>query len=98
ACAGYRVAAGRNALIRKRDYYRRAMWRGVRFGHGAVAVALALMAALIGLAADRAQCVAELERAGLAMLYVYVPYAAVMAVAFAFRMVPSIDVRCLTST
>jgi hypothetical protein len=32
------------------------------------------------------------------MLAVYLPYAAVIAIGFAFRLIPSVDIRCLTST
>ena len=98
AFVGYREAAGRSALIRKGAYYARAMLRGALWGQAAVAVALAVLAALLLRAEDRAAFVHSLVEAGRRMLWVYVPYAAVVLAAFAVRAVPSVDVRSLTST
>lgn len=98
ACIGYRTAAGRNALIRKRDYYRQAMLRGAWWGQSAVGLALVILVVMIFSAPQRPRLIADLERAGLAMLAIYVPYAVVIAVGLAFRLIPSVDIRCLTST
>ena len=98
ACVGYRVAAGRNALIHKQQYYRRAMLRAAWFGQAAVAAALAMIAVLIVMAADGPKLIADLEKGGRAMLMIYLPYAAMIAMGFAFRLIPSVDIRCLTST
>lgn len=98
ACVGYRAAAGRNALIRKRSYYRQAMLQAALFGQAAVGTALVIIAVLISFTADRARLVGDLEKAGMAMLKTYVPYSAVIATGFAFRLAPSVDIRCLTST
>jgi hypothetical protein len=98
AFVGYREAAGRSALIRKGAYYTRAMLRGALWGQAAVAVALAVLAALLLRAEDRADFVHSLIEAGRRMLLVYVPYALVVLAAFAVRAAPSVDVRSMTST
>jgi hypothetical protein len=98
ACVGYRVAAGRNALIRKQRYYRRAMLRGALIGQVAIGIALAVLGVLVAGASDARQLVADLATAGFAMLRVYAPYAALIAIGLAFRLLRSVDVRCLTST
>jgi hypothetical protein len=98
AFVGYREAAGRSALIRKRAYYARAMLRGASWGQAAVLVALVVFALLFVRADDRAAFLHALAEAGRRMLAVYVPYAAVVLAAFAVRAVPSVDVRSMTST
>jgi hypothetical protein len=97
AFTGYRAAAGRNALIDKRDYYRRAMLRGALYGQLAVAITGIVMLGLVLLSPEPAALLRELEQAGLRMLIVYVPYAAVIFLAFALRAVPSVDIRSITS-
>ena len=94
AFCGYRAAAGRNALIDKRAYYRRALWRGILAGQAAVLVAGAALA----LAQASGATWHELMRIGERMVAVYVPYALVLLAAFALRTLPSVDVRSLTST
>ena len=97
AFAGYREAAGRNALIDKRSYYCRAMLRGAFFGQLAVAVSGAAIAAAVFFSPEPAILINDLERAGLRMLTVYVPYAVIIFLAFAARAVPSVDIRSITS-
>jgi hypothetical protein len=97
AFAGYRAAAGRNALIGKRDYYRRAMLRGAIYGQVAVAMAGIIMLVLVFLSPEPATLIRELEQAGLRMLIVYIPYAIIIFLAFAVRAVPSVDLRSITS-
>jgi len=98
AFAGYRAAAGRNALIRKRRYYRWAMIKGALLGQ--VAVALAAVIVLISLAqtSDRPALLRDYNLAGMRMLFIYVPYAAVILLAFLIRLIPSVDIRSITST
>src|SRR5579864_9496876 len=95
AFCGYRAAAGRSAFIDKRLYYRRALLRG------AVRVQLAIVLAAIVLVFELAQgpavLMADMKAAALRMLWVYVPYALVGLVAFAVRLLPSVDFRSLTS-
>lgn len=97
ALAGYRAAAGRNALIDKRPYYRAAVLRGL--GGGAVCLALTGAAAGLALAAaaDRAALLRDFLAAGSSLARVYVPYAAAVGLAFAIFALPIGDTRILTS-
>jgi hypothetical protein len=97
ACSGYRDAAGRDARIRKRPYYRQALLRGAVAGHLVVLVMGALWVALVVASPDRVGLLADLARAAGAAFAVYVPYALVIAAALALRAVPSVDGRSLLS-
>jgi hypothetical protein len=97
ACCGYRAAAGRSSLIRKRSYYRRAILRGAVFGQVAVAIAGLVILAFITLSPDRAGLIAAFSEAGRRMLFVYLPYAAAVLIAFALRLIPSVDLKSMTS-
>lgn len=95
---GYREAAGRSALIDKRRYYRIAMLRGALFGQIAIAVAAGVIMLMLLITPDSQTLLADFYRAGSRMLVVYVPYAAIILIAFIFRLVPSVDIRSITST
>ena len=97
AFIGYRAAAGRNALIDKRGYYRRAMLRGLLFGQCAAALIAAAIGAYLLSASDPRALLQGLLAAGARMLWVYCPYAVMIGTAFAVRAVPSVDVRSMTS-
>jgi hypothetical protein len=97
ACCGYRDAAARSALIRKEAYYRRALLRGAIFGQAAIVVAGALILVFIILSSDRALLINDLNEAGRRMLLVYLPYAIIIVVAFGLRLIPSVDLRSITS-
>lgn len=96
--AGYSAGAGRSALIRKGPHYRTSMLRGFLLGQIAAAISLSLVFAVLNAAPDRAAFRADLARVWARMLQVYLPFAAMILTAFAFRLIPSVDVRCLTST
>jgi hypothetical protein len=96
--SGYSAAAGRSALIRKETHYRKAMLRGFVLGQIAAAVSLSLVVAVMNAAPDRAAFRADLALVWMRMLHIYLPFALVILTAFAFRLIPSVDVRCLTST
>jgi hypothetical protein len=96
--AGYREAAGRNALIDKRRYYRRAMVQGALFGQVAVAIAAIIIVLMLSIAPDRQILLAAFEKAGARMLMIYLPYAVFILVAFIFRIINSVDIRSITST
>ena len=98
AFTGYREAAGRNALIRKRAYYREAMIRGALFGQAAVALAAAFVFLTLALNADRQSLLRDYNRSGSRMLIIYLPYAAIIMLAFLMRMIRSVDIRSITST
>mgnify|MGYP003576381477 CR=1 FL=1 len=90
---GYRAAAGRNALINKTAYYRRAMRRGAISGQGAVFILGIAIGVVIASAQHRAMMKETLIQAGARMLLVYIPYAVVVLAAFAARWMRSVDIR-----
>jgi hypothetical protein len=96
--SGYSAAAGRSALIRKGPHYRKAMLRGFVLGQIAAAVSLSLVVAVMNVVPDRTAFRADLALVWMRMLHVYLPFALTILTAFAFRAIPSVDVRCLTST
>jgi hypothetical protein len=97
AFCGYRAAAGRNALIDKRRYYRRALLRGAALVQGAVVIVGVTLACVLTFSSGQAGLAADLLAAARRMLFVYVPYAAVALIAFAVRLLPSVDFRSATS-
>jgi hypothetical protein len=97
AFCGYRAAAGRNALIDKRRYYRRALLRGAGLVQGAVALVGVILVCVLALSSARTSLVDDLLAAATRMLMVYVPYAAVALMALAVRLLPSVDFRSATS-
>ena len=98
AFAGYRAAAGRSALIDKRRYYQRAMIRGALLGQVAVAVAAGIVLISLAFTSDRQALLRDYNLAGSRVLYVYVPYAAIILLAFVVRLIRSVDIRSITST
>ncbi|HKR11363.1 MAG TPA: hypothetical protein VJT15_04860 [Pyrinomonadaceae bacterium] len=97
AFIGYRDAAGRNALIDKRDYYRRAMLRGALMGQIAVAIVGTVAGGMLATASQPARLFENFELVGRRMLMVYGPYALILLVTFFIRAVPSVDIRSVTS-
>jgi hypothetical protein len=98
AFAGYRAAAGRCALINKRRYYLRAMILGALFGQVAVALAGGMILISLALTSDRQALLRDYNYVGSRMLFVYLPYAAIILLAFLVRLIPSVDIRSITST
>jgi hypothetical protein len=97
AFIGYREAAGRNALIDKRAYFRRALIRGALFGQLAVAFAGVITVIVLATSSDAAALFSNFETVGARMLTVYIPYAVVLLITFCIRAVPSVDIRSITS-
>ncbi|HEU4768905.1 MAG TPA: hypothetical protein VFS77_16085 [Pyrinomonadaceae bacterium] len=97
AFIGYRDAAGRNALIQKQQYYRHAIFRGALFGQIAVALAGIVAIVMLLLSPEPARLIADFERVATRMLMVYVPYALILTITFFIRVLPSVDVRSITS-
>jgi hypothetical protein len=97
AFIGYREAAGRNALIDKKDYYRHALIGGALFGQLAVLTAGAFAAIALARANDARALFADMELVAARMLSVYVPYAIIILITFLIRAVPSVDIRSITS-
>ena len=97
ACIGYREASGRNALIDKKAYYRRALIRGALFGQLAVLIAGAATVVALASSSNASALYSSIEVVGARMLIVYVPYALIILIAFCIRALPSVDIRSITS-
>ena len=97
AFIGYREAAGRNALIDKGAYFRRALIRGALFGQLAVLIAGVITAIALVSSNDAGALFSKFELIGARMLMVYVPYALIILITFCIRAVPSVDIRSITS-
>jgi hypothetical protein len=98
AFCGYRAAAGRSALIFKRTYYIKAMSRGAIWAHVAVMIAGLMAGVLLLRSSSYTELLTIFTQAGKYTLQVYLAYAAVISIAFAFRTINSVDIRSLTST
>lgn len=97
AFAGFRAAAGRNARIFKRAYYTRHMLLGSLFGMIlVVALGGVTLLLLAGSAAPVARY-AELVSVGKRMLWVFVPYAALVLSALVLYMVSDHDLRAFAT-
>ena len=97
AFIGYREAAGRNALIDKRDYYRRALIRGALVGQVAVLIVGVITAVVLVSSNDAGALFSKIESVAARMLTVYIPYAVVLLITFLVRAFPSVDIRSITS-
>lgn len=97
AFIGYRDAAGRSALIDKRDYYRQALIRGALLGQIAVAIVGIVAGGMLATSPEPAGLFATLDQVGTRMVMVYVPYALILTITFFIRAVPSVDIRSITS-
>jgi hypothetical protein len=97
AFIGYREAAGRNALIEKGAYFRRALIRGALFGQVAVLIVGVVTVIALATSNDAAVLFSKFELIGARMLTVYVPYALIILITFCIRAVPSVDIRSITS-
>ncbi len=73
------------------------MGRGAAYALGASVLAGLAAAVLLAWARDPSHLLAALTRAGVCLLQVYLPYAAVTVAAFAVRSVPSVDIRSAAS-
>src|ERR1041385_8020689 len=80
AFIGYREAAGRNALIKKGAYFRRALLRGALFGQLAVLLVGVITALALVSSSDAAALFSKLELIGTRMLTVYIPYALIILI------------------
>jgi L-asparagine transporter-like permease len=97
AFIGYRDAAGRSALIEKRDYYRHALIRGALVGQIAVAMVGVIAGGILATSPQPARLFETFEQVGTRMLMVYVPYALILTITFFIRTIPSVDIRSITS-
>ena len=94
AFAGFRAAAGRNALLDKRAYYRRSLLIGALYGQLMAGVVAAVV---LGIAHVDQGFWPEAMAAATRFLWVMAPYAAIVVLALAIRLIPSIDLKCISS-
>jgi len=94
---GARVSMGRSAVIRKRSYYVRAQLRGLAGAQIVGTVALVALILVARLSGHRALLRADLEAAAARMLWIFVPYAALVLGNILLRLIPSVDIRSATS-
>ncbi|GAA3215946.1 hypothetical protein GCM10010532_043130 [Dactylosporangium siamense] len=78
ALAGFRAATGRNGLIRKRAYYVVAMRRGLAGGAAVLGCLALVLGAVLATAPDPGTRYTGLTQAGISMLWVIGPFAAVV--------------------
>jgi hypothetical protein len=97
AFIGYREAAGRNALIEKKAYFRHALIRGALFGQLAVLIVGVITAIALFSSSNAGALLSKMELVGARMLTVYVPYAVILLITFCIRALPSVDIRSITS-
>ena len=94
---GARVAMGRSAVIRKRAYYLRAQIRGLVGAQIISTMALAAVAMVWIQTRNRAALRTDLETAAERMLWIFLPYAALVIGNILLRLIPSTDIRSATS-
>jgi hypothetical protein len=94
---GLRTAMGRCPLIRKREYYRKAAVRGVAAAQIVSIAALVALLVAVAVSSHREMLRSDLEAAAGRMLWVFVPYAALVIFNLCLRAVPSTDIRSATS-
>lgn len=97
ALCGCRTSMGRCPLINKRSFYVRGVWRGIFAAQIASWLSLFVLFAVFYLSPDKALLRQDLETAAGRMLYIFVPYAALVLANLALRLVPSTDLRSATS-
>lgn len=79
--AGFRAAAGRNARIDKRAYYRESLWRGALSGAALVLLLALLTAVVLACSPNAFLQYVELVRVGARMLFVLGAYATLVLLA-----------------
>jgi hypothetical protein len=94
---GLRTSMGRCPLIRKRGYYVRALVRGIVAAQVVAVLALAALVLTGALSSHRDALRADLESAAERMLRIFLPYAALVLLNLALRLLPSTDIRSATS-
>jgi hypothetical protein len=94
---GLRTSMGRSALIRKRSYYVRSAFGGVVGAQITSMLALLALVLTYTLSLRRHELRADLETAAGRMLWIFLPYAALVVLNLALRLLPSTDIRSATS-
>jgi hypothetical protein len=94
---GARAAMGRSAVIRKRAYYVRAQIKGLVGAQIVSTIALGALLLVSMQSEHPATLRADLEAAAGRMLWIFLPYAALVVANILLRLVPSTDIRSATS-
>ena len=94
---GLRTSMGRCALIRKRSYYVRCAFCGAVGAQITSMLALMALALTYTLSLRRNELRADLETGAGRMLWIFLPYAALVLFNLALRLLPSTDIRSATS-
>jgi hypothetical protein len=94
---GLRASMGRYPPIQKRRYYMHAMFRGVVGAQIISTLALIALVLTIIFYPHRDKLRADLEPAATRMLWIFLPYAALVLFNLALRLLPSTDLRSATS-
>lgn len=97
ALCGCRTCMGRCPLINKNDFYVRGVLRGVFAAQIASWLSLLVLLAVYHFSADATLLRQDLKAAAGRMLYIFVPYAALVLTNIGLRLAPFIDLRSATS-
>ena len=94
AFSGFRAAAGRNALIDKRAYYIRSLLIGAAYGQAMMAV---IAAAVLWFSSTDDWFWSTAVRAAGRFEMLLWPFAGLVLLALVVRLIPSIDLKCISS-
>ena len=94
---GCRTSMGRCPLIHKNRFYAGGVLRGIVAAQIASWLSFFVLLAVFALTPNRNLLRADLEASAGRMLYVFIPYAALVLANLALRAVPSVDLRSATS-
>ncbi|HJZ63581.1 MAG TPA: hypothetical protein VKD70_04630 [Candidatus Acidoferrum sp.] len=97
ALCGFRSSMGRYPYIHKIRFYAMAMLRGVLAAQIASCLSLFALFATVSASSDKALLRQDLEASAARMLLIFLPYAALVLLNLALRLVPSTDLRSGTS-
>jgi hypothetical protein len=94
---GCRTSMGRCPLIRTRPYYMRALVQGLLAAQVASLLGLLSLFLVLRFSSHRIELRADLESSAGRMLWIFLPYAAIVLLSLSLRLVPSTDLRSATS-
>jgi hypothetical protein len=94
---GLRTSMGRCPLIQKRSYYTRSALCGLFGAQIASMMSLVTLLLVVTVSSHRDELRADLQSSAGRMLYVFLPYAALVMSVLALRLIPSPDIRSATS-
>ncbi|HWY44853.1 MAG TPA: hypothetical protein VNX66_15260 [Candidatus Sulfotelmatobacter sp.] len=97
ALCGCRTAMGRCPLIRTRKYYVTSVLRGILAAQVVSGFSLLCLLLVVAFSRNPQLLRADLEQSAGRMLFVFLPYAALVLANIALRVIPSTDIRSATS-